>query len=595
MKQYTVLLLFVALVFMNFSKPMPNKFRKGKDYALFFAVTDYIDPRLKTLNNPINDAKTIAAELKNNYDFQTEVVENPTYEMIEQKLKEYNRNFQTQKFDPNGQLLIFFSGHGAVELRNGYFLPSNANTGDLKRTAFNYKIWRDDIDAIDCKHVLVAIDACYSGSFDPRFSGRPGDFFGTRPGELSEGQRLIAEHEKHKSRIFYTSGESDQPTPDKSDFAKKFLEALYSKGYGDGILTSSEIFSNALEKAAPRPRMGDFGADEAGSSFIFVAAQNSTGINDVQKETDFWQQTKAQNTLYGYKEYVRQFPNGDFTKPAKAAIANFLKQEELNDWANAKAINSIQSYQSFKNKYPNSIYAPTAQERIDDLQPVIRQPITLQPFEPKMVDVNGGTFQMGSGSIDKHTVTLSSFQIGKYEVTQAQWQAVMGNNPSEFKGDNLPIENVNCEDVQDYLKKLNQNTGKKYRLPTEAEWEFAARGGLKSQNYIYSGSNDLNLVAWKYDNLRHKTHPVGQKLANELGIYDMTGNVWEWCSDWFDENYYKNSPSSNPENTFVGCCRVARGGSWQNVPVHSEVSHRYAKSPAEHYNSLGFRVASAPH
>ena len=216
-----------------------------------------------------------------------------------------------------------------------------------------------------------------------------------------------------------------------------------------------------------------------------------------------------------------------------------------------------------------------------------------------MVYVAGGTFTMGASAGDyeaeidenpAHSVTVSSFYIGKYEVTQAQWKAVMGTNPSYFKGDNLPVENVSWNDVQEFIRKLNAQTGKTYRLPTEAEWEFAAKGGNSSQGYMYSGSNDIDSVAWNGSNSGSKTHPVGTKAPNELGIYDMTGNVLEWCSDWYGESYYSNSPSTNPKGPSSGSHCVLRGGSWNPYARFFRVSDRLNGNPDYRSYYYGFRL-----
>jgi len=215
-----------------------------------------------------------------------------------------------------------------------------------------------------------------------------------------------------------------------------------------------------------------------------------------------------------------------------------------------------------------------------------------------MIFVEGGTFTMGCTSEQgadcywdekpAHKVTVSDFHIGKYEVTQAQWKAVMGSNPSYFKGDDLPVENVSWNDVQEFIKKLNAQTGKNYRLPTEAEWEFAARGGNQSKGYKYSGSNNLDEVAW-YSGNTHQTNPVGTKAPNELGIYDMSGNVLEWCSDWKAE--YSSSSKSNPQGPATGFHRVFRGGSWGNFAGSVHVSFRCINAPLNRGSSLGFRLA----
>ena len=215
-----------------------------------------------------------------------------------------------------------------------------------------------------------------------------------------------------------------------------------------------------------------------------------------------------------------------------------------------------------------------------------------------MVRVEAGTFTMGATAEMKnpdynekpiHRVTLTNdYYIGKYEVTQALWKAVMGNNPSGFKGDNLPVEMVGWDDCQEFIGKLNRITGKKFRLPTEAEWEYAARGGNKSRGYQYSGSNNLSDVAWFLDNSGEMTHAVGTKQPNELGIYDMTGNVWEWCQDWYGA--YSSSSQVNPTGANSGSSRMIRGGCWISGARGCRSSYRYDCTPGYRRNGVGLRL-----
>ncbi len=235
-------------------------------------------------------------------------------------------------------------------------------------------------------------------------------------------------------------------------------------------------------------------------------------------------------------------------------------------------------------------------KELTNTNPAISEGINTGGIE--MIFVKGGTFTMGCtseqsncGDNEKpiHMVTLNDFQIGKYEVTQKQWQAVMGNNPSHFKGDNLPVERVSWYDVQEFIKKLNLKTGKKYRLPTEAEWEYAARSGPTSSQTLYSGSNKINEVAWYSDNSGSTTNPVGQKKANALGIYDMSGNVWEWCSDWYVD--YSSGSQSNQQGSSSGTHRVGRGGGWYGEPQYCRVTFRNYYFAGYSSDYLGFRLA----
>ena len=215
-----------------------------------------------------------------------------------------------------------------------------------------------------------------------------------------------------------------------------------------------------------------------------------------------------------------------------------------------------------------------------------------------MIKVEAGTFMMGATSEMQNpwddekpvreVILTNDYYIGKYEVTQSLWQAVMGTNPSYFKGDNLPVEQVSWDNCLEFISKLNSLTGRKFRLPTEAEWEYAARGGRKSRGYQYSGSFNISDVAWYNGNSGNKIHPVGMKQANELGVYDMSGNVCEWCQDWYGS--YVSSSQTNPLGANSGSFRVCRGGSWYFDTGNCRSSFRSRGNPDTRSRYLGFRL-----
>jgi len=222
--------------------------------------------------------------------------------------------------------------------------------------------------------------------------------------------------------------------------------------------------------------------------------------------------------------------------------------------------------------------------------------------EIEMVFVPGGCFQMGdtfgdgdAGEKPVHEVCVSDFYMGKYEVTQGQWKKIMGNNPSYFKncGDNCPVEQVSWNDIKGFFEALNSRTGKRYRLPTEAQWEYAARSGGKSEKWAGTSiESSLGEYAWYDSNSGSKTHPVGQKLPNGLGLHDMSSNVWEWCSDFYGGSaYYKNSPRDNPSGPSSGSSRVNRGGGWYSIAANTRATAR-SRNDADNRNSgVGFRIA----
>ncbi len=225
----------------------------------------------------------------------------------------------------------------------------------------------------------------------------------------------------------------------------------------------------------------------------------------------------------------------------------------------------------------------------------------------EMVQVKGGRFDMGedSAATDRrpaHSVILKDFTIGKYEVTEAAWMAVMGTMPSKYSYcDDCPITGVSWNDVQKFIEKLNSMSGHHYRLPTEAEWEFAARGGMQehwrynSDDKVignrHSGRAVVQYIGWFERNSKDHVHPVGKKDANKLGVHDMTGNVEEWVNDWYGKNYFSKRDVTNPQGPDGGISKVVRGGSWRSEKEELSVTRRSAYLPDEKSISLGFRLA----
>ncbi|MFZ2901020.1 MAG: SUMF1/EgtB/PvdO family nonheme iron enzyme [Saprospiraceae bacterium] len=323
-----------------------------------------------------------------------------------------------------------------------------------------------------------------------------------------------------------------------------------------------------------------------------------------------WTEAVQDSSVTQIELFLEQHPESRFAQEAAALLESLRSREEVTaPEAEEKTQVPAPSEKPVTEKQPieTSKVAPAPKPKVETPPPPVVKPAT----EPdpsivapdKMVFVQGGTFWMGctdeQGSdcvideMPKHQVTLKGFWIGKYEVTQAEWRAVMGENPSDNEGcDQCPVENVSWNDVQKFIKELNRQTGKNYRLPTEAEWEYAARGGQKSAKTKYAGSNTIGDVAWYDGNAGSKTHPVGQKKPNELGLYDMSGNVWEWCSDWYGD--YPSDAQTNPTGPVRGSYRVGRGGGWDGSPRYCRVADRNDWGPGYRDSGLGFRLVLPP-
>ncbi|MCB9035483.1 MAG: caspase family protein [Lewinellaceae bacterium] len=308
--------------------------RPKMDYAILIAVNQY--ENLEDLSNPISDARQLAEKLETEYEFETEVVENPTRKEIKEKLEYYRDQFENGSFDREGQLFIFLTGHGIfdIETDNGFFIPADGDPDDLQATALPYYYWRPFIDKMKCKHVLVVIDACYSGTFDRRIVMKSGNgdtkpnF--NRPRELSDTERLLANQKKRISRLYLTSSAIEK-TPDKSGFTKQFLEALEDGSFRGDIFTVAEVYALYLEKVSPTPLFGAFGKDDPGSNFIFFHKNwqhpdKGAKNGKPQAEIEVFKEAKLLNTIEAYEAYLKKYPDGLFAEAALAGLEK-LKAE----------------------------------------------------------------------------------------------------------------------------------------------------------------------------------------------------------------------------------------------------------------------------
>ncbi|MBS1807711.1 MAG: TonB family protein [Acidobacteria bacterium] len=319
---------------------------------------------------------------------------------------------------------------------------------------------------------------------------------------------------------------------------------------------------------------------------------------DDKGEIAFWESINK-NEVEELRLYLAKYSNGIYSELAKTKIKNL---QEENAWQAARESKNADVIRKYIAQYPQGKYVAEANRLLDSLKPVEPPPkVTTLPLLPApnieqaFVSIAGGVFQMGATRGERnerpmHRVQLTqSFYLGKYEVTQAQWEAIMGYNPSYFRGDaERPVENVSWEEIQEFLRRLNaRDSAYLYRLPTEAEWEYAAQGRQGNE-----ASVNVLQVAWDKQTAGGSTHKVGQKQPNGWGLFDLYGNVSEWCADWYEENAYSPSPVSDPTGPITGKQRVFRGSGWYSEAFESRSSARHYVAPTHKSNGLGFRLVA---
>ena len=368
---------------------------------------------------------------------------------------------------------------------------------------------------------------------------------------------------------------------DLKDGTKYYYQYEYDNGYGK---EKSEK-GDAVTIGKPIVITKDAGGVTTVSAVLSGEVTNNDAANKIEERGFCWG-TEPQPTIAG-----NHHNNGGNTGIGTSTFSHNISNLQNN------ATYYFRAY--IKTNY-GIIYGE--EKSFKTVEKLVNETINVNGVSFTMIAVDGGTFSMGATSEQGsdadnnekpvHSVTLSGYCIGETEVTQELWEAVMGSNPSYFSGDQKPVECVSWDDCKEFITKLNNLTGKNFRLPTEAEWEYAARGGNKSKGYKYSGSNTISDVAWYGGNSSSTTYNVKTKSPNELGIYDMTGNVREWCEDWYGD--YSSGSQTNPTGPSSGSFRVNRGGSWGNSASYCRVSDRNYDSPGNRSSFLGFRVVCLP-
>lgn len=611
-------------------------FAPGERHFLAIAIDDYAEA---PLYNCVSDAEAVANALVAHYGFleaNLRFLRNAEAEAeaIYDALEHYARSL-----GEHDSLVVYFSGHGQLhqELGDGYWLPADCQLKKYRSQGIPNDEIRKRIALQKARHVLLLVDSCFAGSL----------FAQKNAGDHTAG-RDPHNAERFKSRWAITAGRrepvSDGKPGDRSPFAEKLLQFLEKDGperftaaeLGEFVMTA--VGRNAQQQPDARP-LQNAGDDGGRLVFYRKAAE--------QPDTLAFQRAKAAGNPHALELFIGEHPQSPHKAEAKQALKALREQLA---WQKAEKRHTIDAYDDYLEEHPEGAHAGEARQRIKQLMAAKREEGELAeaaarkqreqedaekkrlaeaaaqkqreaeeadrqhqaqasfkngqvhrdaPTLPAMVFVQGGTFKMGSNEYDDekpiHEVTLSDFLIGQYPITFDEYDAFCAATKREKPADEgwgrgkRPVINVNWDDATAYCEWLSKQTGKSYRLPSEAEWEYAAKGGALSKGFEYAGSNNLDEVGWHRRNAGSKTHPVGEKKPNELDLYDFSGNVWEWCGDWYAA--YPANPTKDYRGPANGSVRVYRGGSWYGLPQHCRAAIRSYDAPGDRAGNLGFRPA----
>jgi formylglycine-generating enzyme required for sulfatase activity len=623
-------------------------------YALVIGNGAYRN--ITKLNNPVNDARDIEAALKG-LGFTVETVINGSLDQMESAAVRLKNRLGTAR---NSYGFFFYAGHGVQSNGENYLIPVDVNIESesfLRRQTISVQEVLDELNEAGNALNVVVLDACRDNPFSWGRSGTRGlQVIGRQPADsiivyATSAGRIAADGEGRNglftthllnnlkkpglevTELFRLTGADVRRASDGAQIPaiySQFFETAYL-GNRPAVVVQPSLTPAPVQPApdpevSPQPTPKSAPVRNAQSYFdsgeLFRSRNDYvTAIEEytqaIRLDPNYAVAYSNRGLMYNYKgdydQGIADCTQAIRLDPNMAAAYNNrgLAYYDKKDYNRA-----IVDYEAALRIDPNFTLAKnnleTARKARVPVQPVAPPVVNPQPAPANMVRVEGGTFQMGSTNGDStekpvHTVTVKGFYMGRTEVTQKEWQEIMGSNPSNFKGDNLPVERVSWNDAIEYCNRRSLKEGLTpayrgsgnnitcdfnatgYRLPTEAEWEYAAKGGNQDYlSYEYAGGTSADSVAWYYNNSGSTTHPVGTKQPNSLGLYDMSGNVYEWCWDWYGN--YSSGSQTNPTGASSGPYRVFRGGSWGDGAAGVLAANRGSGTPSDRYAILGFRL-----
>jgi formylglycine-generating enzyme required for sulfatase activity/uncharacterized caspase-like protein len=624
--------IMMGMVLMCASTLFAQTIEFGKYHALLIANQNY--KHWNILTTPHNDVDRLAAILERRYGFEAEILYDATRDQIIDKLEEYKTRLTS-----NDNLLIYYAGHGKLRKDGGYWIGVDGQK--LSRSKWlHFSTINELIDSdngMNARHILVIADSCYAGALT---RDEDEDLLSKKqPGESERAwySRIHTE----TGRLALTSGGTEPVldhtgTAENSIFAKEILRRLKSnyKILEAGTLYDQikmDVYNRASRIAGSDAQKPEFapikGTGDSGGSFLFVLKGTVVERPDlsVVEETDFGVKGDDVKT-YDVEGSLDSSESIDIpveSSKGKPIVSSWgapeqihLAQKRLHQIGlypgavdgkiGPRTSSALMRFQKMKGLLITGNLDRSTWEALANLDVKQPHPRTVEnKFGMEFVFIPPGTFTMGSPESEpgrrdnerQHQVTLTKgFYMQTTEVTQGQWQAVMRSNSFKFQscGESCPVENVSWYDVQKFIAKLKAKAGiETYRLPTEAEWEYAARAGSETAYYTGDTEADLDRAGWCGQNSNGQSHPVAQKEANQFGLYDMHGNVWEWCKDFYTGHLGSNAVN-DPQGPSDGWDRVVRGGSWIKGPAYCRAASRVRFGPRDRHHFLGFRLVLIP-